>query len=119
MVPHVSCSALSRVLKEAVNGLPEVTNRGAMQEARDTQLLETTPYGKLLLPLQAELKTGGHTEVLLINPFVHLWTAGKNMPRIRKSDPGAARPRADLIRGTVVDSSMLRRSVPWRGPQVS
>ena len=48
MLPKVSASSLAAVLKEAKSeGIPELTNRNAIREARDNAVDVQTPYGKL------------------------------------------------------------------------
>ena len=47
-LPHVSASSLAAVLKEAQSeGIPDLTNRNAIREARDDVVDIQAPYGEL------------------------------------------------------------------------
>ncbi len=75
--PHVSASALSRILEDAASGLPDISHRSALREARDVQLTQATPYGAVLHTL--ELRTVGDEVIPMtfINPFAQLYVAAE------------------------------------------
>jgi hypothetical protein len=74
-VPHVTCSALSAILKEARNGIPEVADRMAIQEARDLQSHQNTEYGKLIVEIPLEKHDGSSVPLVIVNPFAHFYVA--------------------------------------------
>jgi len=77
-VPHVSATALASILKEArEHGIPEISDRRAIREARDEQMQEVTPYGSALMELPVVLKDGSETSLLCVNPFAHLHLAAR------------------------------------------
>ena len=77
-LPHCSSSALSSVL-EAVKagGLPEGSlTRKTLRCARDTQMLEPTPFGTLLQSVSLINKDGdGVRKMYVAHPFAALWKA--------------------------------------------
>ena len=68
-VPHVSASALSRILEEASSGLPDLSDRSAIREARDAQLSEATAYGVVLDTLELRTVDDEVIPMSFINPF--------------------------------------------------
>ena len=47
-LPQMSATSLAAVVNEAKSdGIPDLTNRNAIREARDDAVDEMTPYGKL------------------------------------------------------------------------
>ena len=74
-VPHVSASALSAVLTEAKRqGIPELTSRADVQEARDVTMQQKTPYGELYKSVDLDHVKAGKPKVRLnyVNPFALL-----------------------------------------------
>ena len=76
-VPHVSASALSAILAEALNGILDIRHRHAMRQARDFQVNQMTPYGPLRHALQLECTDGSQVDLEIINPFAQLYIAAK------------------------------------------
>ena len=76
-LPHVSASSLAAVLKEAKSeGIPDLTNRNAIREARDDAVDVQTPYGKLYQTAELDHKDGGRKITLsFIHPIAFLWLA--------------------------------------------
>jgi len=77
-LPHISASALSKVLEECAKGsLPEVHNRRALSEAAHQGMSDETPYGKLLISVDVTAKDGSTLQTLTINPLALMHTAFK------------------------------------------
>jgi len=75
-LPHVTASALAAILAAvALEGVPDVHGRMAMQEARDMQSEAATPYGPILRKVQVIAKSGGYKQMSAASPFASLWTA--------------------------------------------
>ena len=75
-VPHVSQSALHKILDEAVAGIPEGSHhRCTIREARNFLVNKQTPYGPLLKTLQLQCKDGAMQTAAFIDPFAHMCTA--------------------------------------------
>ena len=76
-VPHVSASALSKILQKAVEELPELKSRRDVQNARDVLVTQRTDYGPLLVHLNLECNDGTTQQLAIINPFAQLFVAAK------------------------------------------
>ena len=74
-VPHVSASALSRFPEEAASGLPDLSDRSAIREARDVQLTQVTPYGPVLDTLELRTVDDEVIPMTSINPVAQLYVA--------------------------------------------
>ena len=74
-VPHTSASALAAVLAEAKLGLPELSRRQDLREARDFQLKSQTNYGPILRTLDMEGVDGSRVDLTIADPFALLYTA--------------------------------------------
>ena len=71
--PHCSASALSQILVEIKrHGLPELTGRGAMREARDRVAQHETAYGPIVKSLQVADKDGVVLQLPYACPFASL-----------------------------------------------
>jgi hypothetical protein len=101
-VPHVSCTALAKILKLAADGIPEITDRNAIREARDLQSNELTEYGTLVTNLQLERIDGSPIDLCIVNPFAHLVIACRECPGF-----------ANLIRDKLVVHPCTPEA-PWR-----
>ena len=56
-VPHVSASALSKILEKAVEEPPEIKSRRDIRHARDELITQRTDYGPLLVCHNQSLRT--------------------------------------------------------------
>ena len=76
-LPHMSASSLAAVLKEAKSdGIPDLTNRNAIREARDDAVDVMTPYGKLYQTADLDPKDGVRKiHLSFIHPIAFLWFA--------------------------------------------
>ena len=71
--PHCSASALSQILTAIKkHGLPELTGRGAMREARDHVAEHDGLYGPVIKTISIELKDGGNMHLPIACPFASL-----------------------------------------------
>jgi len=74
-LPHVSQSALSALLSKAKNGLPELTARRDIREARDLCTITNTPYGMLIQSITCVGHCGVDVDVDIVNPLALLHVA--------------------------------------------
>ena len=66
-VPHASVSALTSILKDVSDDIPELgTSRGQFREARDATVASDTPYGTVVQHTELPAASGGgsNTRVL-------------------------------------------------------
>jgi hypothetical protein len=77
-LPHVSASALSAILTECTSDKPDVFDRRAIREARDTTVSEDTPYGPILMTVPIECTDGTREDIYVANPFAMLYVAAKH-----------------------------------------
>ena len=76
-IPFISQSALSSILKiAATEGLPAITTRRGVREARDKFVGITTPHGPLHTHISVESVT-----IEVQNPFAVFWYACKTTGR--------------------------------------
>jgi hypothetical protein len=77
-LPHVSHTALSSLLTAARQGdLPELCRRSDIREARDANVMQTTPYGPLIYSVDFAAFPNGTITVDLVNPIAMLYVASK------------------------------------------
>ena len=75
-VPHLTASALAKVLDACVEGIPELgCDRNAVRMARDLLVNETTPYGALIDTIPMDMTDGSVANLTIVNPFAQLWLA--------------------------------------------
>ena len=76
-VPHVSASALSKILAEVeASGVPELHSRDDMRDARHSMATRLTPYGAVLQDMQLVPKAPhGPIRLLYLHPLAMLYTA--------------------------------------------
>lgn len=73
-VPHVSASALSAILREVRDDMPELATRQNIQEARVAATSEDTPYGPIFTTLSLVAVAGAAAHTFdVINPFAYLY----------------------------------------------
>ena len=73
-VPHVSASALSAILREVRDDMPELSTRQNIQEARVAATSEDTPYGPIFTTLSLIAVAGAAATTFdVINPFAYLY----------------------------------------------
>ena len=59
-VPHASVSALTSILRDVSDDMPELrTNRGQFREARDSAVASDTPYGTIVQQADLPAASGG------------------------------------------------------------
>ena len=72
--PACSASALSAILQDiANNGLPPLTDRNSMREARDSVMQAETPYGRVLQHLTVIDMDDTPQRIPIADPFASLW----------------------------------------------
>ena len=72
--PSCSASALSAILQDiAKNGLPPLTDRNSMREARDSVMQAETPYGRVLQHLTVIDMDDTPQRIPIADPFASLW----------------------------------------------
>ena len=74
-VPHASVSALTSILRDVSDDMPELgTNRGQFREARDSTVASDTPYGTIVQQADLPAASGGDPiTVYFAAPFALLW----------------------------------------------
>ena len=74
-VPHASVSALTSILKDVSDDIPELgTSRGQFREARDATVASDTPYGTVVQHTELPAASGGvPIPVCFAAPFALLW----------------------------------------------
>ena len=86
MVPHVSASALSAILKSCQDA-PAMWERKDIRAARDATVNEVTPYGPVLSTNSIELSAidgGAPIPVPIANPFAFLYVAFRDCVAFRQ-----------------------------------
>ena len=77
-MPHVSSTALSSLLARARAGdLPELSSRNDIRDARDANVLQSTPYGNLIERTDLACFPEGTITVEMANPVANLYIAAK------------------------------------------
>ena len=83
-LPHMSASALSAVLREANQMIPDLTCRNAMHEARDLIMNTATAYGTLFSVIMLAAITGDNIEFDVLNVFAFLTLAYTECTQFRR-----------------------------------
>ena len=72
--PACSASALSAILQDvAKNGLPPMTDRRSIRDARDSVMNSETPYGPILQYITVIDKDDSAQRIAIADPFASLW----------------------------------------------
>ena len=75
-LPHVTASALSAVLRHvSEHGMPDLTDRKSMREARNLQNGADTQYGPILQSMDVVATNGATYTVPVAHPLAMLFTA--------------------------------------------
>ena len=74
--PHCSASALAAILEDIKkNGIPDVTDRNSMREARNAVTTSIHQYGPILQHIRCTNDEGGTTTIPIASPFAMLAAA--------------------------------------------
>lgn len=77
-LPHVSNSALATLLARARAGdLPVLSRRNDISDARDANVLQNTPYGRLIESVDLVAYPAGTVTVEMVNPMANICLAAK------------------------------------------
>ena len=77
-LPHVSQVALAKYCAKAASGeLPEVHATRFIREARNSEALQDTKFGKLIVTISLEKAKGGTVDVEVVHPLAYLWAAAQ------------------------------------------
>eukprot|EP00959_Pyramimonas_sp_CCMP1952_P360003 7538200-Pyramimonas_sp.AAC.1 len=79
-IPHASQSAFASMCALARKGeLPAISTSKSVREARDSLAIQTTDYGKLIVPLDLITAKGEPLKVEVVNPLAYLSLASRSI----------------------------------------